>query len=118
NEGKPVNVPVVNLLVTPEQAEILSLASNGMRIQLVLRNPIDNATAKTQGSEMASLFGAPAPKPAAPRAPVVHKPAPAPAPLPVPVLPVVAPKPSPFVVQVMNGGKRTEQTFELQGDRR
>ena len=38
-EGKPVQVQVVNLLVTPEQAEILSLASNETRIQLVLRNP-------------------------------------------------------------------------------
>ena len=36
-----MQVQVVNLLVTPEQAEILSLASNGRtRIQLVLlRNP-------------------------------------------------------------------------------
>ena len=40
-EGKPVVVPVVNLLVTPEQAEVLSLASNETRIQLVLRNPLD-----------------------------------------------------------------------------
>ena len=28
SEGKPIPVPVVNLLVTPEQAEIVSLASN------------------------------------------------------------------------------------------
>jgi pilus assembly protein CpaB len=28
NEGKPVQVPVVNLLVTPEEAQLLSLASN------------------------------------------------------------------------------------------
>src|SRR5262245_20166500 len=30
-EGKPVQVPVVNLLVTPEQAEVLSLAGNETR---------------------------------------------------------------------------------------
>src|SRR6202030_1199301 len=48
-EGKPVQVQVVNLLVTPEQAEILSLASNETRIQLVLRNPLDTQTAKTTG---------------------------------------------------------------------
>ena len=40
NEGKAVQVPVVNLLVTPEQAELLSLASNQTKIQLVLRNPL------------------------------------------------------------------------------
>ncbi len=40
-EGKPVSVPTVNLLLTPAQAEIMSLASNEARIQLVLRNPTD-----------------------------------------------------------------------------
>jgi pilus assembly protein CpaB len=40
-EGKPVQVPVVNLLVTPEQAEVLSLASDQTTIQLILRNPPD-----------------------------------------------------------------------------
>src|SRR5206468_6734087 len=64
NEGKPVQVPVVNLLVTPEQAQILSLASNETRIQLVLRNPLDNDTAKTPGVAMAGLFSdGSAPKP-------------------------------------------------------
>ena len=43
-EGKAHSVPVVNLLVTPEQAESLDLASNNARIQLVLRNPLDTKT--------------------------------------------------------------------------
>ena len=34
-EGKPVSVGVVNMLVTPERAEILSLASNETRIKLI-----------------------------------------------------------------------------------
>ena len=55
-EGKPVSVPVVNLLVTPEQAEILSLASNEMRIQLVLRNPLDTQTVTTPGTAVSNLF--------------------------------------------------------------
>ena len=55
-EGKPVVVPVVNLLVTPEQAEILSLASNETRIQLVLRNPLDTQSPKTPGVSVAGLF--------------------------------------------------------------
>src|SRR6476646_2183800 len=37
NEGKAVKVAVVNLLVKPAQAELLSLASSQMKIQLVLR---------------------------------------------------------------------------------
>ena len=55
-EGKPVTVPTVNLLVTPEQAEMLSLASNETRIQLVLRNPLDTKTVKTLGTAVANLF--------------------------------------------------------------
>ena len=61
-EGKPVQVQVVSLLVTPEQAEILSLASTESRIQLVLRNPLDTEKAKTEGSNMASLFSGVRPK--------------------------------------------------------
>lgn len=39
--GQPENVPVVNVLVTPEQAEMLTLATDAGKIQLVLRNPVD-----------------------------------------------------------------------------
>lgn len=55
-EGKPVTVPVINMLVTPEQAEILSLASNDARIQLILRNPTDTKETKTPGTALARLF--------------------------------------------------------------
>jgi pilus assembly protein CpaB len=114
-EGKPVNVPVVNLLVTPEQAEILSLASNNQtHIQLALRNPIDRQEAKPPGTEMASLFGAPAPKApvraaAAPMARVAR---------PVTVVPKVEKSAPPtFVVQVINGDKAVEHKYPAQGDR-
>lgn len=56
-EGKPRQVHVVNLLVSPEQAEALSLASNHTAIQLVLRNPLDTEVAKVSGTAMANLFG-------------------------------------------------------------
>ncbi|MGD0578515.1 MAG: Flp pilus assembly protein CpaB [Bryobacteraceae bacterium] len=93
-EGKPISVPVVNLLVTPEQAEMLSLASNETRIQLVLRNPLDTEEAKAPGTALAYLYegtpeggkkeakgnresksGSPraARKPAPPRAPVMER---------------------------------------------
>ena len=56
-EGKPQQVQVVNLLVTPAQAEDLSLASSQTRIQLVLRNPLDTQLAQPPGTAMANLFG-------------------------------------------------------------
>ena len=55
-EGKPISVPVVNLLVTPEQAEMLSLASNETRIQLVLRNPLDTKESVVPGTALAYLY--------------------------------------------------------------
>jgi pilus assembly protein CpaB len=55
-EGKAKAVQVVNLLVTPEQAEILSLASNQVKIQLVLRNPLDTKVAEVPGTATGNLF--------------------------------------------------------------
>jgi pilus assembly protein CpaB len=56
NEGKPQQVQVVNLLVTPAQAESLSLAGNEAHIQLVLRNPMDTEVVRPPGTAMAQLF--------------------------------------------------------------
>jgi pilus assembly protein CpaB len=113
SEGKPVNVPVVNLLVTPEQAELLSLvgSNNQTHIQLVLRNPMDRQQTTPPGVEMAKLFGAPAKPPVrAAAAPVVRR-APEPP-------KVEKPEPPPaLVIQVINGGKTTEQKFPGQGGR-
>jgi pilus assembly protein CpaB len=108
-EGKPVQVQVVNVLVTPEQAEVLSLASSETRIQLVLRNPLDTQTAKTPGIALATLYtGAKPPEP---------PPAPKPRPiatrvkLPPPV--AVEPKPAgPVMVEVINGTRRSESKFQ------
>jgi len=97
-EGKPKAVQVVNLLVTPEQAENLSLASNQTHIQLVLRNPLDTQIAQPPGTVMANLFAdknSPEPKPRTVSAPRV----------------VRAPAPQIVLVQVFNGSKRTEEKF-------
>jgi pilus assembly protein CpaB len=104
NEGKPIQVPVVNLLVTPEQAQTLSLASNETRIQLVLRNPLDTDTPKTPSVAMASLFSdgtAPKPTPAVARVP---RPAPKVAALPAPRI---------YFVEVLNGPKKSQEKFDL-----
>lgn len=55
-EGKPQQVQVVNLLVSPEQAEVLSLASSEAHLQLVLRNPLDTKIVAIPGTAMSALF--------------------------------------------------------------
>jgi pilus assembly protein CpaB len=108
-EGKPVQVPVVNLLVTPEQAEILSLASNETRIQLVLRNPLDNELSKTTGSAMDDLFGEPKRAPVSAPVPMkVRAPSPV-IPQPAPI--AAAPPPQPQLVEVLNGPKKSQASF-------
>jgi pilus assembly protein CpaB len=56
-DGKPEAAEVVNLLVTPDQAEILNLASSEAKVQLVLRNPLDTTEEPTHGTNVATLFG-------------------------------------------------------------
>jgi pilus assembly protein CpaB len=68
-EGKPLPVPVVTFLVTPEQAETLALASQQGRIQLTLRNTLDTSATRTSGTRVSALMGqavrAPGPRRAA-----------------------------------------------------
>jgi pilus assembly protein CpaB len=67
-EGKPQTVTVITLLVSPEDAEKLTLASTEGRIHLALRNTLDMAQVETTGVREASLVRmAPEPKAAAPR---------------------------------------------------
>jgi len=109
-EGKPVQVQVVNLLVTPEQAELLSLASNQTKIQLVLRNPLDTDTPKTALIAMTGLFEDKDNTPQ-PAKTVVKKPvAPPPPPPQVVAVPVPA---SIYLVQVLKGSSSTEVSVPL-----
>jgi pilus assembly protein CpaB len=96
SRGQAISAPSVTVLVSPEQAEILTLASNEGRIQLVLRNGSDHLIEKTPGHHSAQLYGsvpkeqqrqaAPAPRPR-PK-PVVVAQAPAAPPPPPPAPPV------------------------------
>jgi pilus assembly protein CpaB len=101
-EGKPLQVQVVNLLVTPEQAQVMALASNETRIQLVLRNPLDTKVATVQGTAMTNLF-------VDQNAPATSKPK-----LTGRVAPVKA-KPETFTVTVINGSTKTESQFAAPG---
>lgn len=96
-EGKPQQVQVVNLLVTPAQAEVLSLASNQTHIQLVLRNPLDTQTVQPPGTMLANLFkdpNAPKPKPVVPGQKALPP-----------------PPPRVYLVEVFTGSKKTEEKF-------
>ena len=91
-EGKAKPVQVVNLLVNPEQAETLSLASNQqVKIQLVLRNPLDTKEEKVPGTAMGTIFGEPAATPV--RKVAVAKKAASPE----------------YSVEVINGSKRSQE---------
>ena len=116
-EGKPVNVGVLNMLVTPEQAEVLSLASNETRIQLILRNPLDTKETDTKGTTVAYLYAnkngmPPAGKAAtAPAKGTSRRVAAPPPPPPAPEKAKPVPPPPPFVVEVIHGASRTESKF-------
>jgi pilus assembly protein CpaB len=56
-DGKPMQVTVVTLLVTPDQAERLALASSEGKIQLALRNPLDPTEPVTPGIQPGILMG-------------------------------------------------------------
>ena len=91
-EGKPQQVQVVNLLVTPDQAQTLSLASNQLKIQLVLRNPTDTKIAQISDTAMGNMFmDTSAPRRTGVRARRVP--------------------PKVFTIQVINGTKMSEEKF-------
>lgn len=74
-QGEPQYVTVVTLLVTPDQAEALTLAATEGRIQLALRNTLDGDEVSTSGRRITSLLtagtgDAPAATTARPAAPV------------------------------------------------
>ena len=99
NEGKPQQVQVVNLLVTPEQAELLSLASTQAHIQLVLRNPLDTQTAQLSGSAVTQLYADPNAKPALKSLAFPRR------------VTRAVPQSQMYVIEVFNGSKRSEEKF-------
>ncbi len=102
-EGKPESAQVVNLLVTPDQAEILNLASSETKVQLVLRNPLDTKEQVTHGTSIASLFGQSG-RPTA--APVIYRP------MPVAAAPVHHDSPV-DTIEIFNGTHKSEQVFQV-----
>ena len=87
-------VTVVTLVVTPQEAERLTLASTEGKIQLALRNPMDLGTPDTPGIRPGGLLGMSVPKAAAVRR--------APAAPGVPAAPVPPP-----TIEMIKGDKRS-----------
>jgi pilus assembly protein CpaB len=110
--GDPIPTSVVTLLLTPDDAARVVLASSEGQIMLTLRNPLDVAPTTTPATRTATLFGAPlaekpAPKPVRPRPVVVaasEEPRVAPPPPP--------PPPKPYTVEAIRGAKRTSETVK------
>ena len=106
DDNKPTQVTVVTLLVNPEQAERLALASTEGKIQLALRNPLDNGAPETPGIRTAGLLGAkPAPTAPAPRVSRARKPESKPQ-------VEVAPPPAPPSVEIIRGDKRSVEVIK------
>ena len=100
-EGKPVQVTVVTLVVTPDEAERLTLASTEGKIQLALRNPLDLESPETAGVRPGMLMGNVQQRPA----PLATRRAAAPARTSAPVYAQPAP-----TVEIIRGDKRQHVT--------
>jgi pilus assembly protein CpaB len=102
--GKPENVTVVTLLVTPEQSQKLALAQSQGTIQFVLRNGGDSANPETPAVDLAELTGVqkiqpPSPRPAQPKRVAA-------------VAAVVKPSDA-YLVETVANGKVTVSTFHV-----
>ena len=100
--GEPQNTAVITLLVSPDDAQRLTLASREGQIQLSLRNPLDTKQDDVAASNARTLYKGGAPAPATP---VVHHVAPKkPA--------ATAPSPSTGVsVEIIQGDKKQDVKF-------
>jgi pilus assembly protein CpaB len=103
--GKPIPTTVVTLLATPEDAEKITMAAQGGKVMLALRNPLDTAPTETNGVRLATLIGPPAPPPVVREVEgrkvvrAVRAPEPPPA-------------PRPYVVETIRAAKRTEEVIK------
>ena len=96
-EGKPQTVTVITLLVSPDDAELLALASKEGRLQLALRNTLDTLAVTTSGARADKLSpstGAGSNRPQRTRSATP------------------APRANPTVVEGYRGGERTLTTFQ------
>jgi pilus assembly protein CpaB len=106
SDGKPVQVSVVTLLVTPDQAERLALASTEGKVQLALRNPLDQGAPDTPGIKTAALMAS-----AIPLTPNARALAASARPRTRAIKPPVTVEAPPPTVEVIRGDKRTNEVI-------
>lgn len=101
--GEPQLTPVITLLVSPDDAQKLTLATSQGKIQLALRNPLDTKQQELNSVNTGALYkGVPTPAPAAaphPKASSAKHP-----------VKIQAPPSSVYSVEVIKGTKREEVT--------
>jgi pilus assembly protein CpaB len=101
--GEPQVTPVITLLVSPDDAQKLTLATTQGKIQLALRNPLDTKQQELASVSTGTLYkGVPTPAPASAPRPKSTKHV-------VVTKPVEAPPT--YSVQVIKGTKTQEQKF-------
>jgi pilus assembly protein CpaB len=95
------NAPVITLLVSPDDAQKLALASQEGRIQLALRNPLDTKKGGIAATRTSSLYPGDKPATTEPKPKIRKMAAKGP-----------APAPAPYQVEMIRGSKRDETKFE------
>ena len=100
--GDVGNAGVITLLVSPDDAQRLTLATQEGRIQLALRNPLDTRKESLDPTKASSLLPGGA-APVAEAKPRIHK-----------MVAKAAPQlpPVPFQVEIIKGSKRDEAKFK------
>lgn len=93
--GKPQNVKVVTLLISPDDAQKLMLASNQGTVQFVLRNGADQTATEQKPTLMRQLEGGPV----------------TPAPALKPKKTVTASNPAAYEVEIFDGTKKSVTKF-------
>lgn len=58
-EGKSIQAKTISLLVTPAQAQKVTLATELGQVRLIMRSPEDDSDSRVDGVTMRELFGAP-----------------------------------------------------------
>ena len=103
SSGKAQRVPVVTMLLTPEEAQKLTLATIYGRIRLALRNPLDLETAQPKPTRRAELYAGAIPEAPRPktRSRIVRKTT-----VPPP------PRAERFEVELIQGGSRNTLQFD------
>src|SRR5580700_9305429 len=105
SSGEAQNTAVITLLVTPDDAQRLTLASSEGHIQLALRNPLDTKQDDVPASNARGLYRG-LPVPAAVHTPVRHV---------VPAKPTTTAPSTGVSVEVYQGDKKTEFKFPDEG---